>query len=210
MLISGLRVILQSPAGQHVAVLASRVVWSRPPHGGSTPPGTAVAYQRALRLRRYIFVSAACAATHPEGMVALHRLIELGRCAPAGSKCRKETNWDVFRERASRRTAKRTQGIRSVADSRRDESKTVQHSAAQVPQNIHRLCRGRSPASAVSRSAVGGQGRGMTPRSALGRYAREGSWNLIWACSTVPECICKLLVEVHSCAASCTKPAEHP
>ena len=35
----------------------------------------------------------------------------------------------------------------------------------------------------------------MTPRNALGRYAREGSWNLIWACSTVPECICTLLFE---------------
>ena len=80
-------------------VVPPRVVANPPP-----PPGLAVAYRRALRLHRRIFVSAACAAAHPDGMVALRRLVQLGRCTTAGSRCRTETNWATFRKRASHRT----------------------------------------------------------------------------------------------------------
>ena len=68
-----------------------------------SPPGIAVAYERALRLTRRIYVSAACQAAHPDGMLALRRLIALGRCETAGSKCQLERNWETFQGRASHR-----------------------------------------------------------------------------------------------------------
>jgi len=74
-----------------------------------SPPGIAVAYERALRLTRRIYVSAACQAAHPDGMLALRRLIALGRCETAGSKCQLERNWETFQGRASHRRTSRGQ-----------------------------------------------------------------------------------------------------
>jgi hypothetical protein len=71
-----------------------------------SPPGTAVQYQRALALTRRIFVSASCASAHPDGICALRRMVELGRCASAGSKVRLERNWDTFLARAAGRSNK--------------------------------------------------------------------------------------------------------
>ena len=71
-----------------------------------TPPWIAVAYKRALRLTRRIYASAACRAAHPDGMLALRRMVELGRCDSAGSSCRIERNWETFLGRASRRSSK--------------------------------------------------------------------------------------------------------
>jgi hypothetical protein len=68
-----------------------------------SPPGIAVAYERALRLTRRIYVSAACQAAHPDGMLALRRMIALGRCDTAGSRCQVERNWETFQGRASHR-----------------------------------------------------------------------------------------------------------
>ena len=63
-------------------------------------------YHRALRLTRRIYVSAACRAVHPDGMLALRRMVEQGRCDTAGSSCRMERNWETFLGRASRRSSK--------------------------------------------------------------------------------------------------------
>ena len=78
-----------------------------PLRGGSPHTRIAVAYKRALRLTRRIYVPAACRAAHPDGMLALRRVIELGRCGTAGSNCQREKNWATFVERASRRSNKR-------------------------------------------------------------------------------------------------------
>ena len=78
-----------------------------PPAWRHTPPGIVVVYQRALRLTRRMYVSAACRAAHPDGMLALHRMVELGRCDTAGSSCRTERNWDTCMERASGRSSTR-------------------------------------------------------------------------------------------------------
>ena len=67
-----------------------------------TPPGTAAAYKRALRLTQRIYVPAACRTAHPDGMIALRPTVELGRCATAGSSCRMERNWETLLVRASR------------------------------------------------------------------------------------------------------------
>ena len=61
-----------------------------------TPPGTTVAYKLALRLTRRIYDSAARRTANPDGMLALRRMIELGRCDTAGSRCQSETNWEAF------------------------------------------------------------------------------------------------------------------
>ena len=71
-----------------------------------TPPGIAVAYKRALRFTRRIYVSVARRAAHPDGMLALCRMVALGRCDTAGSRCRMETNWETFLGRASHRSSK--------------------------------------------------------------------------------------------------------
>jgi hypothetical protein len=68
--------------------------------------GIAVAYKRALRLTRRIYVSAVCRAAHPDGMLALRRMVELGRCDTAGSRCRMERTWETFQGRASHRSDK--------------------------------------------------------------------------------------------------------
>ena len=70
-----------------------------------TLPGIALAYKRALRLIRRIYVSVACQAAYPDGMIALRRLIALGRCDTAGSKCQLGRNWEAFRRRASHRSS---------------------------------------------------------------------------------------------------------
>ena len=70
------------------------------------PPGIAVQYRRALALTRRVFVSDSCASTHPDGIFALRRLVELGRCAATGSHFRIERDWDTFRARASGRSNK--------------------------------------------------------------------------------------------------------
>ena len=90
------------------------------------PPGMAVAYRRALRLHRRIFVSAACTTTHPDGTVAMRRLVQLGRCVTAGFRCRTERNWDTFRKQASQRTTAKGHE-EYVVDNRRDKS-TTKHS----------------------------------------------------------------------------------
>ena len=99
--------------GMTVGMMVLRTCWAPP------PPGMAVAYRRALRLHRRIFVSAACTTTHPDGTVAMRRLVQLGRCVTAGFRCRTERNWDTFRKQASQRTtAKRARGIRSSQPTR--------------------------------------------------------------------------------------------
>ena len=69
-----------------------------------TPHGIVVVYKQALRLTQRIYVSAACRAAHPDGMLALRRMVEQGRCDTAGSSCRMERSWETFLERASRRS----------------------------------------------------------------------------------------------------------
>ena len=83
------------------------MVWLCPPRGGIPHPGTTVAYKQALRFTPRIYVSAACKAGHPDGMLALHRTVELGRCTIAGSRRRLERKWRTFLEQASHRSTAR-------------------------------------------------------------------------------------------------------
>jgi hypothetical protein len=134
------------------------------------PPGIAVAYERALRLARRTYVAAACQAAHPDGMLALRRLIALGRCETAGSKCQLEKELgNVSRTRLASPHEPRTEGIHRLGDAKSDERRALQHSAKGVPPNLRRLRPGHDTDYTIQGPTAGGKGGHDSGECALGR-----------------------------------------